>query len=80
MNIHRLLLTGGESDLPVGQQAETKTISASVRLAKGAHAQLRSMEETMAQISPTKRLGEIPLIVLSASNPAEERMFQNHYP
>ncbi len=52
MNIHPLLLTGGESDLPVGQQAETKAISVTVRLAKGAHAQLRSMEESMAQVSP----------------------------
>jgi pimeloyl-ACP methyl ester carboxylesterase len=78
IGIARLLLTVGlgpaaeDYDLPAPQRAESKTFNATTKFWQSMVGQYEAMPETDVQERAVKSLGDMPLVVLSATLPADE--------
>ncbi len=76
--IARLLLTVGlgpeaeDYDLPAPQRAESKTFNMTTKFWQSLAGQYEAMPETDVQERGVKSLGDIPLVVLSATLPADK--------
>jgi pimeloyl-ACP methyl ester carboxylesterase len=76
--IARLLLTMGlgpaaeDYDLPAPQRAQAKTFNTTTKFWRSLVGQYAAMPETDAQERAVKSLGDMPLVVLSATLPADE--------
>jgi pimeloyl-ACP methyl ester carboxylesterase len=76
--VARLLLTVGlgpaaeDYDLPAPQRAQAKTFNRTTKFWQSLAGQYEAMPETDAQERAVKSLGDMPLVVLSATLPADE--------
>jgi hypothetical protein len=59
-------------DLPAPQRAESKIFNATTKFWQSMAGQYEAMPETDAQERAVKSLGDMPLVVLSATLPADE--------